>query len=83
MSVQGPDEAYGNPVHLLWHPHNELGAVGKRIEQRTLLEASWGETLNEGVPCWDCYWRMKIDEKTAETTGMIYKNTNFYELYAE
>ena len=25
---QGQDEAYGNPVHLLRHPHGKSGAVG-------------------------------------------------------
>ena len=28
------DEANGDPVYLLRHPHSERGAAGERIEQR-------------------------------------------------
>ena len=27
---QGPDEADGNPVHLLRHPHSKRGAAGRQ-----------------------------------------------------
>ena len=30
MSVQGPDEAYGNSVHLLRHTHGKRGAAGRQ-----------------------------------------------------
>ena len=31
---QGPDEADGNPVHLLRHPHGERGAAGGRLKRK-------------------------------------------------
>ena len=39
---QGPDEADGNLVHLLRHPHGKRGAAGRqnRAEQRVHLAAS-------------------------------------------
>ena len=37
---QGQDEADGNPVHLLRHPHGNLVQLADRIEQRAQLVAS-------------------------------------------
>ena len=47
--------------------------LAKRIEQRALLEAAYGENTNMKLCFAPVSWRMEIDEEPAETTGMIYK----------
>ena len=56
MMVQGPDEADGNPVHLLRHPHGERGAVGEKDRATGFVGSCLGRKhVNEVVLIWDCY----------------------------
>ena len=41
---QSPDEAYGNPVHLLRHPHGKRGAAGGLLKRRN----AHGKELSKG-----------------------------------
>ena len=53
-AAQGPDEADGNPVHLLRHPHGKRGAAGgqDRAESKAggLLKRkpAHGKVLSQG-----------------------------------
>ena len=76
---QGPDEADGNPVHLLRHPYGKRGAAGgqDRAESTAggLLKRKYahGKVLSRG----NCASVIENGQKNpAETTGMRYKNVN-------
>ena len=82
---QGPDEADGNPVHLLRHPHGKRGAAGGQdraestagglLKRKMHIEmCSTGEL---------CLFHGELTKNPAETTGMRYKKRKFDKLKAE
>ena len=77
---QGPDEADGNPVHLLRLPHSKRGAVGrqdrtestsggllkrKHANRKVLSMGNYASVIENG-------WT----KNPAETIGMRFKNVN-------
>lgn len=78
---QGPDEADGNPVHLLRHTHGKLGAAGgqDRTESTAggLLRRKHAhkKVLSKGWIKLCLSKRMGTNEPT-EMTGTRYKNVN-------
>ena len=75
LKGQGQDEADGNPLHLLRHPHGKRGSAGG--QDRT--KGAFGGCLtlklavNAELLCGNCIHYEKRAKNPAETTGNRYK----------
>lgn len=78
---QGPDEADGNPVHLLRHTHGKLGAAGGQDRTESTVggllkrKHAHKKVLSKG---WIklCLSKRMGTNKPTEMTGTRYKNVN-------